>query len=119
MRPGRRARAGAHLSAPQPDRRPARLTSKILDSRSGHMKELTQLPNVGPKLASELEAAGIASATELRSMGANAAWERLRKVNPQRDSASSLLALEGAVRGVRWMSIDPGERRRISAYADA
>ena len=83
------------------------------------MKELTQLPNVGPKLARELEAAGIASATELRSIGANAAWERLRQVNPQRDSASSLLALEGAVRGVRWMSIDPGERRRISAYADA
>jgi DNA transformation protein len=83
------------------------------------MKELSQLPNVGPKLARELQAAGIPSAVELRSLGATAAWERLREVNPDRDCASSLLALEGAVRGVRWMSIDPGERRRISAYADA
>jgi DNA transformation protein len=83
------------------------------------MRELTQLPNVGPKLAHELEAAGIATDTELRALGATAAWERLREINPDRDCANSLLALEGAVRGVRWMSIDPDERRQISAYADA
>jgi DNA transformation protein len=83
------------------------------------MRELTQLPNLGPKLARELQAAGIASDTDLRALGANAAWERLRQVNPDRDCANSLLALEGAVRGVRWMSIDPRERRRISAYAEA
>jgi DNA transformation protein len=79
--------------------------------------DLRVLPNVGPELARDLRAAGIHSAARLRKVGARAAWHGLRRVNPERDCASSLLALEGAVRGVRWMSIDAAERRRISAYA--
>jgi DNA transformation protein len=81
--------------------------------------DLRRLPNVGDVLARELRAAGIATARQLRELGAPAAWERVRRVNPDRDCASSLLALEGAVRGVRWMAIDPAERRRLSADAGA
>ena len=80
--------------------------------------DLGGLPNVGPTLAAELRAAGIESSDQLRALGARAAWGRLRDVNPERDCSSSLLALEGAVRGVRWMAIDPAERRRICAYAE-
>jgi DNA transformation protein len=79
--------------------------------------DLRELPNVGPALARDLLAAGVDSAIRLHELGARAAWERVREVNPERDCASSLLALEGAVRGVRWMAIDPGERRRLSAHA--
>jgi DNA transformation protein len=81
--------------------------------------DVRHLPNVGPALAAELRAAGIETAEALRSEGARSAWQQVRRINPERDCASSLLALEGAVRGVRWMSIDPDERRRISAYARA
>jgi DNA transformation protein len=81
--------------------------------------DLRDLPNVGPALARELLAAGVDSAARLRQLGPLAAWERVREVNPERDCASSLLALEGAVRGVRWMAIDEPERRRLGAYAAA
>lgn len=80
--------------------------------------DLEHLPNLGPVLACELRAAGVETVAQLRKIGARAAWANLREVNPERDCASSLLALEGAVRGVRWMSIDPAERRRLSAYAE-
>ena len=79
--------------------------------------DLEDLPNVGPELARELRAAGVRTAAELRRLGAKGAWAKVRDVNPERDCASSLLALEGAVRGVRWMSIQPAERKVLRAYA--
>ncbi len=44
-------------------------------------------------------------------------WERLSQVNPDRDCASSLLALEGAIRGVRWMELPDADRKQIAAHA--
>ena len=79
--------------------------------------ELEDLPNVGPELARELRAAGVQTADQLRRLGAKSAWAKVRDVNPERDCASSLLALEGAVRGVRWMSIQPADRQVLRAYA--
>ena len=73
--------------------------------------------NVGPVLARELRAAGIDDLEQLRALGAREAWDRVRQVNPERDCASSLLALEGAIRGVRWMMIDADEREQIGSYA--
>lgn len=78
---------------------------------------LGDLPNVGPVLAGELRAAGITTPSRLRELGARAAWAQLRAVSPERDCASALLALEGAIRGVRWTAIDPDERRQLSAFA--
>ena len=80
--------------------------------------DLERLPNLGPVLARELRAVGVDTVAQLRQTGARAAWAKVRDVNPERDCASSLLTLEGAVRGVRWISIDPAERRRLSAYAE-
>lgn len=78
---------------------------------------LEGLPNIGPALAAELHLAGIETAAQLRLIGARAAWTKVKDVNPERDCASSLLALEGALRGVRWMSLDRAEREALSAYA--
>lgn len=83
--------------------------------KSAH--DLENLPNVGPELARELRAAGVETAAQLRRLGAKGAWAKVRDVNPERDCASSLLALEGAVRGVRWTSIQPAERKVLRAYA--
>ena len=79
--------------------------------------DLENLPNVGPELARDLRAAGVETAAQLRRLGARGAWVKVRDVNPERDCASSLLALEGAGRGVRWRSIQPAERKVLSAYA--
>ena len=83
------------------------------------MMRLERATNVGPVLAGELRKAGIAYVEDLRELGAYAAWERVRRINPDRDCASSLLALEGAIRGVRWMSLKASERQKIAARAAA
>jgi DNA transformation protein len=71
--------------------------------------ELTDLPNIGEKLAAELHAAGIKDAAELRRLGSVEAALRVDK--GERDACRSLLyALEGAIRGVRWHSIPKEER---------
>jgi len=81
------------------------------------MTRLEDTVNIGAVLAGELRAAGIPTAEDLRRLGARAAWRRIQRINPERDCASSLLALEGAVRGVRWMTIPKAEREELSAFA--
>lgn len=81
------------------------------------MTEIEDVVNIGPVLAKELRAAGITSREALQQLGAIKTWERLSKVNPDRDCASSLLALEGAIRGVRWMELPDTDRKRIAEYA--
>lgn len=81
------------------------------------MTDIEAVVNIGPVLAKELRAAGITSRDALQQLGAMKAWERLSQVNPDRDCASSLLALEGAIRGARWMELPEADRKRIAAYA--
>ena len=81
------------------------------------MTEIEDVVNIGPVLAQELRAAGITSREALQQLGAMKTWERLSTVNPDRDCASSLLALEGAIRGVRWMDLPDTDRKQIAAYA--
>lgn len=70
---------------------------------------LEDVVNIGPALAHDLRAIGVTSEDDLRAVGAQAAWLRLYEAG-SRDCLSSFLALEGAVRGVRWMQIAPDER---------
>jgi DNA transformation protein len=72
--------------------------------------------NIGPTLAAELTAVGVDSVERLRELGALPSWELLGGAG-MRDCANSLLALEGAVRGVRWTSIPQAERRRLTERA--
>ncbi len=81
------------------------------------MTEIEDVVNIGPVLARELRAAGITSREALQQLGAMKTWERLSQVNPDRDCASSLLALEGAIRGVRWMELPDADRKQIAAHA--
>jgi DNA transformation protein len=70
---------------------------------------LEDVVNIGPALAHDLRAVGIDDLDELRALGAQEAWRRLYAAG-SRDCLSSFLALEGAVRGVRWMQLAPGDR---------
>jgi DNA transformation protein len=74
------------------------------------MTDIAGAPNIGPTLAGELRAAGIPTVEALREAGALAAWRRIGAINADRDCASSLFALEGAARGIRWHDIPKAER---------
>jgi DNA transformation protein len=74
--------------------------------------------NLGPALAHDLRAVGIGDVESLRSLGACGAWVRLNGAG-RHACLSSLLALEGAVRGVRWMDISPADRDAVAEAARA
>lgn len=64
------------------------------------MGEIAKLPNIGVTLERQLEAVGITTVEQLKALGSRQAWLRIKAVD---DSACihRLLALEGAIRGVK------------------
>lgn len=73
------------------------------------MTPLSQLPNLGPLLADRLTRADIQTAEELRAMGTEQAFIRLRSVYKEA-CINMLYAIEGAVQGIRWHNL-PQERK--------
>ena len=65
------------------------------------MERLDELPNLGPVLAEKLHQCGIATQQQLHEMGSRAAFLKLFAKDPT-VCIHHLLALEGAVQGVRW-----------------
>jgi DNA transformation protein and related proteins len=68
--------------------------------------------NIGPRLAADLRSVGIASMDALREAGSIEACRRL-EARGLHDCLSALMALEGAIVGVRWMTLQPEHRRRL------
>lgn len=73
------------------------------------MCELSKLPNIGSTVEEQLNQAGIFTAEDLKSAGAENAWLKIQQI----DSSACihrLLALEGAIRGVKKTML-PEERK--------
>ena len=76
--------------------------------------QLTDLPNIGSKVARLLQEAGLRTPHELRKAGTVTAALRILRVRPHDPPCRSMLAgLEGAIRGVRWHQIPKAERESI------
>ena len=65
---------------------------------------LAAWPNLGPKSAAALKAAGIDSIETLRALGSVPAYARVRGVWPAA-SLNLLWALEGTLTGLRWQEV--------------
>ncbi len=81
------------------------------------MSKLDDLPNIGAVLAGRLRVAGIDSAEDLARLGDAAAFMRIRAELPDDACTHTRLALAGAVRGVRWHTLDKELRERLTAEA--
>jgi DNA transformation protein and related proteins len=79
------------------------------------INDLKQLPNIGDNLAEKLKLAGIKSAAELKSAGAEQAFIRLAAVD-QDACLSKLFAMEGAIRGIRWHHLDKNRKEELKAH---
>lgn len=64
------------------------------------MGELSKLPNIGKVVEEQLNQAGIFTEENLKKTGAKAAWLKIQESDPSA-CMHRLLALEGAIRGVR------------------
>lgn len=68
------------------------------------MGELSKLPNIGKVVEDQLHQAGIFTAEDLKSAGAKQAWLKIQEKDPSA-CMHRLLALEGAIRGIRKTEI--------------
>lgn len=80
------------------------------------MNDLTTLPNIGKELSALLEQAGINNGEELRNTGSEKAFIRLSAVPGCEPCINKLYALEGAVQGIRWHSLDAGRKLELKAF---
>jgi DNA transformation protein len=79
------------------------------------MGQLQDLPNIGPKLERQLHEAGIDTPEELKRVGSREAWLRILS----HDTSACLMrlsALEGAISGVRWHSLDDAVKAELKAF---
>jgi len=81
------------------------------------MTDLTTLPNIGDKLAGELQRVRITSAEQLIELGSVEATARITRGRAH-TGYNLLYALEGAIRHVRWHSLRKEDRARVRAEYD-
>ena len=80
-------------------------------------RQLTDLPNIGPTLASELSKVGVENERHLKMLGSVDAAVRISFAG--RGACYSLLyALEGAIRNVRWHQIPKADRDSLKKRFD-
>ncbi|WP_406047414.1 TfoX/Sxy family DNA transformation protein [Kribbella sp. NBC_00889] len=77
------------------------------------MSDLTSAPNIGPVLAGELQALGLETVDQLSELGSLEVGRRL-EARGFHDCAHAVLAVEGAIRGVRWTTIPADERHALA-----
>ena len=82
------------------------------------MGELTELQNIGPAVEQQLNEVGISTAEELRMVGAEAAWLRILSIDPSA-CIHRLLAMEGAVQGVKKAELPEQRRAELREFYQA
>lgn len=79
------------------------------------MGALAQLPNIGPEVERQLLAVDIATPEALAALGAQEAWLRIQRIDPSA-CIHRLLALEGAVQGVRKTALPEARKAELKAF---
>ena len=80
------------------------------------MERLTDLPNIGPVLAGNLEKIGVTQPDQLREMGAEEAFLRIRVQVDPAACLHQLEALAGAAEGVKKSLLPPERKAALKAW---
>lgn len=79
------------------------------------MGELSGLVNIGGAVEEQLMQVGIHSADELKRIGAREAWLRIQAID-ESACIHRLMALEGAIQGVKKSMLDDGVKADLKAF---
>ncbi len=82
------------------------------------MDELSALPNIGKVVEHQLIEVGIKTVKQLMETGSKQAWLRIKEID---DSAciNRLLALEGAIQGIRWHDLSESVKNELKDFYNA
>ncbi len=86
--------------------------SKQFSPDKDAIKQFQIQPNIGNHLALQLVTAGITSIDQLRDIGSETAFIRLNEMDNSQ-CINSLYALEGAIQGIRWHSLEKTRKREL------
>ena len=78
--------------------------------------KLTDLPNIGPVLAGNLQQIGVDTPEQLRELGAQAAFLKIRKQVDPGACLHQLEALAGAEAGVRKNLLPPERKAELKRW---
>jgi len=81
------------------------------------MNDLTELPNIGKTLAEKLVQAGITTPDDLKSAGSENTFIKLKTIDSNA-CLNMLYALEGAIQGIRWHSLDKNTMSELKEFYD-
>lgn len=81
--------------------------------------KLTELPNIGPVLAGNLQSVGVETPEQLREIGACDAFIRIRAQVDPTACFHQLTALAGAERGVRKTALTPEEKNKLRTFFES
>lgn len=73
------------------------------------------MPNIGKVVANKLIEVGIETPEQLKSIGAEQAFIRLKTVD-EGACMSMLCGLEGAVQGIRWHQLSKERKEELKAF---
>lgn len=79
------------------------------------MGELAKLPNIGKEIERQLHQVGITTVEELAATGAEQAWLKIRAMD-ESACIHRLLALEGAIRGVKKTELPPERKAELKEF---
>jgi len=79
------------------------------------MTDLKILPNIGKELAKCLEQVDIHSVEELKQLGAEKVFIRIKTLDSTA-CISKLCALEGAVKDIRWYNIASERKQELKEF---
>lgn len=80
------------------------------------MSKLTDMPNIGYKLAIQLNEAGVETCEQLIELGSREAFLRLMCIDGISVCINRLYALEGAIQGIRWHYLSQDDRAKLAAF---
>lgn len=80
------------------------------------MEHLTDLPNIGPKLAGNLERIGVTTQEQFQALGAEEAFLRIRAPMDHAACLHQLEALAGAEEGVKKSLLSLERKSELKAW---
>ncbi|MFA8342517.1 MAG: TfoX/Sxy family protein [Rhodothermaceae bacterium] len=81
--------------------------------------KLSDLPNIGSVLESDLEEAGIKTIEDLITLGTEKSFKMIKKLSNPDACFSKLLAIEGAIQGIRWHGIDKKRKDELKNFINS
>ncbi|MDA3820751.1 MAG: TfoX/Sxy family DNA transformation protein [Candidatus Delongbacteria bacterium] len=79
------------------------------------MTKLSESLNIGKVLELKLENVGISSLEELKKVGSEEAFSRVKQID-KNAGRSILFSIDGAVQGVKWHEIPEDRKDKLRAF---